>query len=111
MTQATWSRILLVSDDPGNLVFLKSALDAVGHDVVGCPTVAEAVACAQREPFAVAVIDVQQPDEMGLELLGKLRHRNSQIATIVSDAVQSFLSEKEIMQGITVTYLEKSASS
>ena len=111
MTQATWSRILLVSDVPGNLVSLKAALEEVGHDVVGCPTVVEAVVFAQREPFAVALIEVQQPDEMGLELLGNLKHMNSQIHVILNTAFQSLRSEKDTTQGITVTYLEKAASS
>ena len=56
MTQNTWSRILLVNDDPGTLATFKTALDDAGHDVVGCPTVTEAMTYALREPFAVAVM-------------------------------------------------------
>ena len=35
MTQNTWSRILLVNDDPVKLETFKAALDDAGHDVVG----------------------------------------------------------------------------
>jgi signal transduction histidine kinase/DNA-binding response OmpR family regulator len=111
MTQTTWSRILLVNDDPGTLAALKAALDDAGHDVVGCSTVAEAVICAQREPFAVALIDMQQPDETGLELLGLLRRMNGQIHVVLNAAFQSLPSEKEITQGKTITFFENAQSS
>jgi signal transduction histidine kinase/DNA-binding response OmpR family regulator len=111
MTQTTWSRILLVNDDPGTLAALKAALDDAGHDVVGCSTVAEAVICAQREPFAVALIDMQQPDETGVELLGLLRRMNGQIHVVLNAAFQSLPSEKEITQGKTITFFENAQSS
>jgi signal transduction histidine kinase/DNA-binding response OmpR family regulator len=111
MTQTTWSRILLVNDDPGTLAALKAALDDAGHDVVGCSTVAEAVICAQREPFAVALIDMQQPDETGLELLDLLRRMNGQVHVVLNAAFQSLPSEKEITQGKTITFFENAQSS
>ena len=111
MTQTTWSRILLVNDDPDTLAALKAALGDAGHDVVGCSTVAEAVICAQREPFAVALIDMQQPDETGLELLGLLRRMNGQIHVVLNAAFQSLPSEKEITQGKTITFFENAQSS
>ena len=111
MTQTTWSRILLVNDDPGTLAALKAALDDAGHDVVGCSTVPEAVICAQREPFAVVLIDMQQPDETGVELLGLLRRMNGQIHVVLNAAFQSLPSEKEITQGKTITFFENAQSS
>ena len=111
MTQTTWSRILLVNDDPGKLETLKAALDDAGHDVVGCPTIGEAVTCAQREPFAVAVIDVQCPDETSVELLGLLTRKNNKIQVVMNAAFQSLNSVKEIIQGGSFTYFEKTDSS
>jgi len=111
MTQTTWSRILLVNDDPGTLAALKAALVDVGHDVVGCSTVAEAVICAQREPFAVALIDMQQPDETGLELLDLLRHMNGQVHVALNAAFRSLPSEKEITQRKTIIFFENAQSS
>ena len=110
MTQNTWSRILLVNDDPGKLETFKAALDDAGHDVVGCPTIGEAVTCAQREPFAVAVIDVQCPDETSVELLGLLTRKNSKIQVVMNAAFQSFNSVKETSHEGSFTYFEKTDS-
>jgi PAS domain S-box-containing protein len=90
---------------------LKTALEDVGHEVIGCLTVADAMRCAQREPFGVALIDVQQLDETGIELLGILRRMNSYIHVVMNSEFQPVLSEKNISQGTTMTYCEKNASS
>jgi len=111
MAQNTWSRILLVNDDPGKLETFKAALDDAGHDVVGCHTMGEAVTCAQREPFAVAVIDVQSPDEMSLELLGLLTRKNNKIQVVMNAAFQALNSVKETSHEGSFTYFEKIDSS
>jgi len=111
MTLNTWSRILLVNDDPDKLETLKAALDDAGHDVVGCSTIGEAVTCAQREPFAVAVIDVQCPDEPNVELLGLLTRKNNKIQVVMNAAFQSLHSAKETIQGGSFTYFKKTDSS
>ena len=111
MTQNTWFRILLVNDDPGKLATFKAALDDAGHDVVGCPTIGEAVTCAQREPFAVAVIDVQCPDETSVELLGLLTRKNNKIQVVMNAAFQSLNSVKETSHEGSFTYFEKTDSS
>jgi PAS domain S-box-containing protein len=111
MTPNTWSRILLVNDDPGKLETFKAALDDAGHDVVGCSSIGEAVTCAQREPFAVAVIDVQCPDETSVELLGLLTRKNNKIQVVMNAAFQSLNSVKETSHEGSLTYFEKTDSS
>ncbi len=86
-------------------------MDDAGHDVVGCPTIGEAVTCAQREPFAVAVIDVQCPDETSVELLGLLTRKNNKIQVVMNAAFQSLNSVKETIHGGSFTYFEKTDSS
>ena len=111
MTQNAWSRILLVNDDPGKLEAFKAALDDAGHDVVGCSTIGKAVTCAQSEPFAVAVIDVQCPDETSAELLGLLTRKNNKIQVVMNVAFQSLHSVKETSHEGSFTYFEKTDSS
>ena len=110
MTQPTWSRILLVQDDPGNLEICTAALSEAGHDVVVCISIAEAMTCAKSEPFVVALIDIQQPDEAGIELLGLLRRMNDQIHVVLNAAFQSVPLTIDATQELTLTYLEKNAS-
>ena len=111
MAQTTRSRILLVNNDPNILASLKTALDDAGHDVVGCSGVADAVTYAQGEPFAVALIDLQQPDETSIKLLGLLKRMNSQIHFVLNATHQTLQWDKENTQGNTVTYFEKTAPS
>ena len=110
MTQTTWSRILLVNDDPGTLAALKAALDEAGHDVVACPKVVEAVTCAQHEPFAVAMINVQCPDETSVELLGLLTRKNNKIQVVMNAEFQSLNSVQKTIHGGSFTYFEKTDS-
>ena len=110
MTPTTWSRILIVNDHPGQLEPLTAALSDEGHDLVGCPTMPEAVSHAQREPFAVALIDVQCPDETGAKLLGLLTRMNGKIQVVMNAAFQVRNLETETLHGGTVTYFEKSES-
>ena len=61
MTPNMWVRILLVDDDPSRLTIIKAGLDDAGHDVTACPSIDDAMVCGQREPFAVAVLNVHGP--------------------------------------------------
>ena len=106
ITANIWSRILIVNDHPGQLDPLTAALVDEGHDVVGCSTMAEAVGYARREPFAVAVIDVQSPDETGVELLGHLTRMNGNVRVVMNAAFQPLVQDKESHSEERLTYVE-----
>ncbi len=107
MRQQTWSRIFLVDDHPGQLDVLIETLGDQGHDVVGWSTIAEAVQAAQREPSAVAVLNVESPHETGVELLELLLNRNDKVRVVINTRVQSLLAEKPNLQKAAITCLEK----
>jgi signal transduction histidine kinase len=65
--------ILLVDDAQANLVALDAVLGSLGVRIVEAHSGAEAIECVAREPFAVAVLDVQMPGMDGLELAQRLR--------------------------------------
>jgi len=108
--QIMWSRILLVNDHPSQLGHLSSALVEEGHDVVGCPTMAEAVSAAQRDPFAVALIDVQSADELGVGLVDQLTRMNGNVRIVLNAAFQSLQTGTEGIPGERFTYFEKAES-
>ena len=110
MAYTMWSRILLVQDDPGNLETCTASLGEAGHDVVVCLSIAEGITCAKREPFAVALIDMQQPNATAVELLGSLKHMNGQIHVVLNAAFQAIPLEMGSTQGPTLTYFEETAS-
>jgi len=110
MRQRAWSRILLVNDHPSQLGPLISALADEGHDVVGCLTMAEAISMAQRDPFAVALIDVQFPDEMGVDLVDQLTRMNGNVRFVLNAAFQALQIGTEDVHRERVTYFEKAES-
>ncbi len=110
MTQMTWSRILLVHDDSTRQAPLQRGLEEAGHDVVGCLSMADALVWAQREPFAVALIDVQPSEEASLELLRHLRRLNAHIRVVMNTAFQSILANNDLTSEIAISYCEKAAA-
>ncbi len=110
MIPNTWSRILLVGDDSSKHPTYKAALDEAGHDVVDCLSLDEAMTYAQREPFAVAVIDLQSPDVRGIELLGLLMNKNLKVNVVMNAEFQSLLSVNQTIHAGLLTYFEKTAS-
>ena len=111
MIPNTWSRILLVGDDPSKHATFKAELDEAGHDVVDCLSLDDAMTCAQREPFAVALVDVQSPDARGAELLGLLMNKNLKVHVVMNAEFQSLLSVNQTIHAGLFTYFEQTASS
>lgn len=68
--------ILLVEDDPVALAFLTAAAESAGVRVDGAGSVAQALACTERQMHAAWLIDANLPDGRGDVLLRALRQRN-----------------------------------
>ena len=60
--------ILLVDDDPKNLLALEAILESADHRLVKAQTADEALLALMREDYAAIVLDVQMPDLNGIEL-------------------------------------------
>jgi CheY-like chemotaxis protein len=69
----TIASILLVDDRPENLVSLKAILDRPDYRLVTALSGKEALACASRERFAVALLDIAMPEMDGFEVARRLR--------------------------------------
>lgn len=65
--------VLLVDDTPANLLALAAVLKPLGVRVVEVQSGAAALAEVEREPFAVALLDVQMPGMDGFEVARRLR--------------------------------------
>jgi signal transduction histidine kinase len=64
--------ILVVDDNPANLVALVGVLDRLGHRVVQASSGAMAIECVEQEEFAVILLDVQMPIMDGFQTLQRL---------------------------------------
>ena len=66
--------VLLVDDKPSNLMALEAVLSALEIRTVTANSGKEALRAIEREPFLVALVDVQMPEMDGFELTRRLRN-------------------------------------
>ena len=68
------AKILVVDDVRPNLLAITALLEPLGHEIVEATSGAKALALAEREEFAVILLDVMMPGMDGFEVLEHL-HR------------------------------------
>ncbi len=110
-TQREGLRILIVEDHPGQLETLVKLLGDEGYEVVGAATVAEALEYAKCGKFAIAVVDLQLPDDSGIQLVHLLEAMNGRIRMIINTALASLDPAQKAAKGAPFTYLEQAGSS
>ena len=67
--------ILLVDDDPKNLMVLETILDSPDYRLVKASSADQTLMALMQEEFAAIVLDVQMPDMSGLELARLIKQR------------------------------------
>ena len=68
-------KILLVDDQPANLVSLEAILEDLGQDLVKATSGTEALRQLLKDEFAVILMDVRMPGMDGLETAAVIRER------------------------------------
>jgi two-component system, sensor histidine kinase and response regulator len=68
--------ILLVDDQPANLVALEAMLQGLGQNLVRAESGREALKCLLTDEFAVILLDVKMPDMDGFETAALIRQRD-----------------------------------
>jgi signal transduction histidine kinase len=88
--------ILIADDLRANLLALEATLQPLGQRVVSARSGAEALALAEAEEFAVALMDVQMPVLDGFETVAMIRRhpRNKALPVIF---ITAFHNEREFM--------------
>lgn len=68
--------ILLVDDNPANLVALRAILESTGHNLVEVQSGEEALRRLQGDEFAVVLLDVRMPGLDGFETAQRIREQS-----------------------------------
>jgi PAS domain S-box-containing protein len=69
------AHVLLVDDQPANLLAMEAALDALGVDMVRSTSGREALAAMEQRDFAAVLLDVRMPGMDGFEVAREIRSR------------------------------------
>jgi two-component system, sensor histidine kinase and response regulator len=73
--------ILLVDDEPANLLALKAVLESLNQTLITAASGTEALRRVLEYDFAVILLDVQMPDMTGIEAAAMIRERERSRAT------------------------------
>ena len=91
--------ILLVDDQPNNLLALESILDSLGQNLVRANSGEEALRLLIQKDFAVILLDVLMPGMDGFEAAGWIRHRDRSRHTPIIFLTGGGKTETEMFQG------------
>src|SRR5437868_12865697 len=67
--------ILMVDDEPSNLVALEATLECLGQNLVKASSGKEAIRYLLDQDFAAILLDVQMPEMSGIETAALIRER------------------------------------
>ncbi len=105
--------ILLVDDDPANLLALQAILEPLGQRLVQAQSGTEALRCLLEHDFAVILLDVRMPDMNGFEAAAMIRSRPRSRRTPIIFLTGSEKSNDAMFEGYSagaVDYLMKPAA-
>ncbi len=104
---AAFARILVVDDEPNQLVTMARILDREGYEVRTAPNGAEALARLDDEEVDLLITDLNMPVMDGMALLGELAKRTPGPSTVVLTGYGTIQSAVEAMKQGASDYLIK----
>lgn len=101
--------ILLVDDDPTLTQVMQRAFVRRGFNVCTANNIAEALSCAEDQPFDKAVVDLKLAQESGLSLIPQLKALQPQLEIIMLTGYSSIHTAVEAIKLGASNYLCKPA--
>ena len=102
--------ILIVDDEPNNLVVLETVLDDPGYRLVRAQSGEEALLALMAHEFAVLVLDVRMPGMTGFELAMMIKERRKTARVPIIFLTAYYNEDQHILEGYgsgAVDYLHK----
>lgn len=106
----TLVNILIVDDEPGNLMVLEAVLDDPSYRLVRAATGEEALLAMMADDFACYVLDVRMPGMTGFELARISKQRRKSAAVPIIFLTAHFSEDQNVVEGYesgAVDYLQK----
>jgi DNA-binding NtrC family response regulator len=100
-------RILVVDDEPYQLLYLEKALQTLGYQVKGVKSAAEVLALLRAERFDLLMTDLYMPDVDGFALVGEARKLDPELSIFVITALKSMSNLTEAMKAGADGYILK----
>ncbi|MBI2890491.1 MAG: sigma-54-dependent Fis family transcriptional regulator [Nitrospirae bacterium] len=100
-------KILVVDDDEGMLIALKTGLSRLGHDVHAASSAHEALEHLEADTCELVLSDVKMPGITGLDLLREVRRRREDVAVVLLTAYATVQDAVEAMKAGASDYLLK----
>jgi two-component system response regulator HydG len=101
------TRILIVDDDPGHLVSIKTVIGSWGYSVETADDGAVAVDMVKSTPMDLILMDVRMTNMSGIEALKEIKVYNPTIPVIIMTAYSSVDSAVEAIKSGAYDYLIK----
>ena len=95
-------KILMVDDEPKNLLALEAVLESLDQTLVRATSGKEAFACLLKDDFAVILLDVQMPEMDGFEFASMVRARDKNRYTPIIFLTAVGKTESEMFRGYQV---------
>jgi PAS domain S-box-containing protein len=105
--------ILLVDDEPRNLVVLQTVLADPGYRLVCAETAEQALLALVNEEFALLILDVHMPGMSGFELAGLVKQRQKTASVPIIFLTAYYSADEHVLEGYgtgAVDYLHKPIS-
>lgn len=102
--------ILLVDDEPKNLLALETVLDDPGYRLVRAASADEALLAMVADEFALLILDIQMPVMNGFELAQMIKQRKKTASVPIIFLTAYFSEVEHVMEGYStgaVDYLHK----
>ena len=102
--------ILIVDDEPGNLLVLETVLDDPGYRLVRALSADHALLALVEEEFALLILDVRMPGMTGFELAQMVKERKKTAGVPIIFLTAYYDKDQHILQGYgtgAVDYLNK----
>ena len=91
--------ILIVDDEPGNLVVLETVLDDPGYRLVRAHSADEALLALVQEEFALLILDIRLPGMTGFELAQVIKERKKTAGVPIIFLTAYYDKDQHVLEG------------